>query len=151
MLFDNSNNDDDYNNTIRKMYFSHLKLLRNIFHNSIYFFNNYNLLYLNSLNKFVIDNINDFNPGKAFNWEQIIPFFSSFSYISNYYMNKWLDATDNEANRLLKSQQFLNNFQDYIESIIKYETFCKEESNNNNNPFFSINDLDKIIDILRLF
>ena len=80
MLVDNSNNDDDYNNTIRKMYFSHLKLLRNIFHNSIYFFNNYNLLYLNSLNKFVIDNINDFNPSKAFNWEQIIPFFSSFSY-----------------------------------------------------------------------
>ena len=146
MLVDNSNNDDDYNNTIRKMYFSHLKLLRNIFHNSIYFFNNYNLLYLNSLNKFVIDNINGFNPSKAFNWEQIFPFFSSFSYFPNYYMNKWLDVTDNEANRLLKSQQFLDNFQDYIKSIIKYETILKGESNNNNNPFFSINDLDKITD-----
>ena len=61
-------------------------------------------------------------------------------------MNKWLDVTDNEANRLLKSQQFLDNFQDYIKSIIKYETILKGESNNNNNPFFSINDLDKITD-----
>jgi hypothetical protein len=81
MLIDNSNNNDDYNNTIRKMYFSHLKLLQNIFHNSIYFFNNYNLLYLNSLNKFVIDSINGFNSSKAskaFNQEQIIPFFHHF-------------------------------------------------------------------------
>jgi polyhydroxyalkanoate synthase subunit PhaC len=143
MLVDNSNNDDDYNNTIRKMYFSHLKLLQNIYHNSIYFFNNYNLLYLNSLNKFVIDNINGFSR-ISFNGKQIIPFFSSFSYFPNYYMNKWLETTDNEANKLLKSQQFLNNFQDYIKSIIQYETFLKEESNNN--QFFSINDLDKITD-----
>jgi hypothetical protein len=144
MLVDNSNTNDDYNNSIRKMDISHLNLLQNIFSNSIYFFNNYNLLYLNSLNKFVIDSINGFNPSKAFNWKQINPFFSSFSYFPNYYMNKWFEATDNEANRLLKSQQFLNNFREYIKSIIKYETFLKEESNNNS--FFSINDLDKITD-----
>ena len=78
MLVDNSNTNDDYNNSIRKMDISHLNLLQNIFSNSIYFFNNYNLLYLNSLNKFVIDSINGFNPSKAFNWEQFIPFFHHF-------------------------------------------------------------------------
>src|SRR5918994_2394208 len=61
-------------------------------------------------------------------------------------MNKWIEAIDEEANRLLKSQQFLDNFREYIKSIIKYEKFLKEESYNNNNPFFSINDLDKITD-----
>ena len=59
MLTDNNGN-NDYNN-ISKMYSLHFKLLQDIFHNSIYFFNNYNLLYLNSLSKFMIENANDFN------------------------------------------------------------------------------------------
>jgi len=93
MVVDNSDTNDNYNNTIRKMDISHhLKLLQNIFSNSLYFFNNYKLLYLNSLNKFVIDSINGFNPNKAYNWEQIIPFFSSFSYFPKYYVNKWFET-----------------------------------------------------------
>ena len=64
-------------------------------------------------------------------------------------MNKWLDVTDNETNRLLKSQQFLDNFRESVKSIIKYETILKEQSNNNNNPFYSINNLDKITDRFR--
>jgi len=59
MLTDNNGN-NDYNN-ISKMYSLHFKLLQDIFHNSIYFFNNYHLLYLNSLSKFMIENANDFN------------------------------------------------------------------------------------------
>src|SRR5918995_455290 len=107
------------NNNISKIYSSRIQVLQNIFYNSLYFFNN----------------------NKAYQWEDAISFFSSFSYFPYYYMNKWIEATDEEANRLLKSQQFLDNFREYIKSIIKYEKFLKEESNNN--PFFSINDLDK--------
>jgi hypothetical protein len=60
------------------------------------------------------DNVNDFNQNKAFDWKEDIPFFSSFSYFHSYYMNKWLEATDNEANKLLKSQHFLEQFREYI-------------------------------------
>src|SRR5688500_16345449 len=132
------------NNYISKMYSSHVQVLQNIFYNSLYFFNNYHLLYLNSLNQYMTYNTNNFNQNKAYQWEDAISFFSSFSYFPNCYMNKCLEATDEEANRLLKSQQFLDNFREYIKSIIKYEMLLKEESNNN--PFFSINDLDKITD-----
>jgi polyhydroxyalkanoate synthase subunit PhaC len=134
------------NNNISKIYSSHIQVLQNIFYNSLYFFNNYHLLYLNSLNQYMTYNTNNFNQNKAFQWGDATSFFSSFSYFPYYYINKWLKATDEEANRLLKSQHFLDNFREYIKSIIKYEMLLKEESNNNNNPFFSINDLDKITD-----
>jgi hypothetical protein len=137
----------DSNNNISRIYSSSIQLLQNIFYNSLYFFNNYHLLYLNSLNQYITYdkyNTNNFNQNKAFQWEDATSFFSSFSYFPDYYMNKWLEVTDEEANRLLKSQQFLDNFREYIKSIIKYEMLLKEESNNN--PFFSINDLDKITD-----
>ena len=128
------------------MYSSYFQLLQNIFCKSLYFFNNYYLLYINSLNKYMTDNVNDFNQNKAFDWKEDIPFFSSFSYFRSYYMNKWLEATDNEANKLLKSQHFLEQFREYIESIIKFEKVLEEESNKNNtnNLYFSMNDLDKI-------
>ncbi|HET8792932.1 MAG TPA: hypothetical protein VFM31_03990, partial [Nitrososphaeraceae archaeon] len=90
------------------------------------------------------DNTNNFSQSNSFQWADTTYFNSSFSYFLNKYMNKWLEATDEEANRLLKSQQFLDNFREYMKSIIKYEIYLKEESNNN--PFFSINDLDKITD-----
>jgi polyhydroxyalkanoate synthase subunit PhaC len=142
MLGGSNNN----NNNISKIYSSYIELLQNLFYNSLHFFNNYHLLYLNSLNQYMTDNGNKINQNKAFQLEDSTSFFSSFSYFPYYYMNKWLEATDEEANRLLKSQQFLYNFREYIKSIIKYEKLVKEESNNNNNPFVSINDLDKITD-----
>jgi hypothetical protein len=143
-MLGSSNNNN--NNNISKIYSSYIELLQNLFYNSLHFFNNYHLLYLNSLNQYMTDNGNKINQNKAFQWGDATSFFSSFSYFPYYYMNKWIEATDEEANRLLKSQQFLDNFREYIKSIIKYEKFLKEESYNNNNPFFSINDLDKITD-----
>jgi len=144
-MFADNNGNNDYNN-ISKMYSLHFKLLQNIFLNSGYFLNNYHLLYLNSLNKFMIENANDFNQTKAFNWEHVIPFFSSFSYLPNYYFNRWLKITDKEAKKLLKTQQFLNQFQEYIKNIIRYNTLLNEVSNSNNNYYFSVNDLDEIMD-----
>jgi hypothetical protein len=81
MLYDNNNN-------LSKMYSSYFQLLQNIFFKSLFFFNNYYLLYINSLNKYMTDNVNDFNQNKAFDWKEDIPFFSSFSYFRSYYMNK---------------------------------------------------------------
>ena len=131
-------------NNISKLYFSSIQLLQNIFHNSLYFFNNYHLLYLKALNQYMTDNTNNFSQSKSFQWADATSFISSLSYFLNKCMNKWLEATDEEANRILKSQQFIDNFREYMKSIIKYEILLKEESNNN--PFFSINDLDKITD-----
>src|SRR5829696_8661812 len=76
----------------------------------------------------------------------IIPFFSSFSYLPNYYFNRWLKITDKEAKKLLKTQQFFNQFQEYIKNIIRYNTLLNEVSNSNNNYYFSVNDLDEIMD-----
>jgi len=72
--------------------------------------------------------------------------FSSFSYLPNYYFNRWLKITDKEAKKLLKTQQFLNQFQEYIKNIIRYNTLLNEVSNSNNNYYFSVNDLDEIMD-----
>ena len=61
MLCGSNNNNNNNHNNISKMYSSYTQLLQNIFYNSLYFFNNYHLLYLNSLSKFMIENANDFN------------------------------------------------------------------------------------------
>jgi hypothetical protein len=82
------------NNNISKIYFSSIQLLQNIFYNSLYFFNNYHLLYPNSLNQYMTYNTNKFNQNKAFQWTNATSVFSSFSYFPDYYMNKWFEATD---------------------------------------------------------
>ena len=61
------------NNTISKLYFTNFKSLQDIFYNFFYFINNYHLLYLNFLNKSVINSINNLNQNKAFHCEDPIP------------------------------------------------------------------------------